>query len=88
MGKQCRLNQDLVFRESDKALFDVKKFKIYKFNEKGYALLSLLGGIKDVIEWKQRATSKKLVTEEEFDRFVQKCEKNSIIVIDRDKYFA
>lgn len=79
MGKRYKLNPGLVLRDSDEAFFDVKKFKIYKFNKKGYQLLLLLKDINDVDEWEQKATSTNLVTAEQFHQFIQKCEEYAVI---------
>lgn len=42
--KKYMINQDLVIRDEDRALFSLSKMEIYKFNEEGYEILKFIYG--------------------------------------------
>lgn len=80
MNEIIKLNNDLVCREDDNAFFDAVNFKVYKFNDAGFKLLSILGDKKmDLTAWKKAALSKG-VDLTDFENFVTKCEKYKIVL--------
>lgn len=79
-NNRYRLNRVMTLREEDCAAFDSEKFRIYKFNKKGFRLISALGEEGVTMSELKSVSEAENISEENFNRFVRKCEQNGIIV--------
>lgn len=77
-----KINDDLVNREEDKALFSLSKMEIYKFNDEGYTILNfLINKIVSYTELKQYYSSFDDLDQDCFEEFLQTMLENEIIEV-------
>lgn len=75
-----KLNEKLVVRENDRALFNAMTFKIFKFNTSGFDILIRFRGKGASLDATINGHYSNRLSSEDIKKFLDKCIENQILV--------
>ena len=75
------INEKMVVRDEDKALFSLQEMKVYRFNDLGFQILMKIGydGV-DLDKLNDEMCKCLGITKEDLNRFIEKSVQNGVLV--------